>query len=71
MSAFLEKLAAVNDAVNGFIWVKIGLVILIATGVVMTASTHFFQLRRLGLWWRKTVGSLFKKEVRKNDKDKK
>lgn len=71
MSTFLEKLAAVNDAVNGFIWVKIGLVVLIATGVVMTVSTHFFQLRRFGLWWRKTVGSLFKKEVRKNDKDKK
>ncbi len=69
MENFLAKLAEINDAVNGFIWVKIGLVALIGTGILMTILTKCFQISHLKTWWKKTVGSMFTKDVRKNEKD--
>ena len=44
MEAFLSKLAAFNDALNTFIWVKIGLALLLGTGVLMSVATNFFQI---------------------------
>ena len=70
MDIFLEKLAEINDAVNGFVWVRIGLVLLIATGVLMTVVTKFFQVGRIGLWWRNTIGNMFSKDVIRHRKEK-
>ena len=42
MQNFFDKLTEINDAINGFIWVKIGLVLLIGTGIIMTCVTRFF-----------------------------
>lgn len=61
MQNFFENLAAFNDAVNGFVWVKIGLVLLIGTGVIMTVATRFFQVSHLAHWWKETIGSIFGK----------
>ncbi len=58
----MEKITAINDAVNSFVWGK-GVWLLIATGILMTALTKFFQISHLGEWWRNTIGSLFKKDV--------
>ena len=44
MEQFFEKLTQVNDAVNSFVWVKIGLFLLIGAGIIMTVSTRFFQV---------------------------
>ena len=63
MEAFLEQLAKINGEINDFIWVKIGLVLLIGTGIIVTTCTKFFQISHLGLWMKKTVGSLFTKKV--------
>ena len=63
MEAFFEKIAAINDTINTFIWVKIGLIILIGSGIIMTLCTNFFQVSHLGHWWKKTIGSLFNKNV--------
>lgn len=63
MENFFAKLSEVNDAVNGFIWVRIGLIILIGTGILMTCRTGFFQLAHLRHWWKNTIGSLFDKNV--------
>ena len=38
MENFFNSLTAVNDAVNTFVWVKLGLWLLIAVGVIMTVS---------------------------------
>ncbi len=65
MSDFLTTLTSVNDAINGFVWVKIGLVLLLGTGVIMTCITKFFQISHLGHWWRKTIGSVFAKDTHK------
>ena len=58
----MEKITAINDVINSFVWGK-GVWLLIATGVLMTLLTKFFQISHLGTWWKNTIGSLFKKEV--------
>ena len=70
MEQFLDKVAAVNDVINTFVWVKIGIIILLGVGIVTTVCTKFFQLSHLGLWWKNTIGSLFRKHVIGHTKDK-
>ncbi len=69
MQAFFDKLAGINGVVNDFIWVRIGLVLLIGTGILLTVLTKFFQVSHLGHWLKNTVGSLFKKDVIRHTKD--
>ena len=64
MSGFLETLASVNDQINTFVWVKIGLIMLIGTGVLMTVLLKFFQITHIGHWMKKTVGSIFDSKVK-------
>lgn len=61
MAAFMETVAAINDSINTFVWVKIGLALLIGTGVLMTILLKCFQITKIGHWWKKTVGGVFKK----------
>ncbi len=61
MENFFTRLAEINDAINGFVWVKIGLVLLIGTGVIMTVVTRFFQVSHISHWWKETIGSIFGK----------
>ena len=58
---FIQTITDVNEKINGFIWVKIGLWLLIGTGVIMTCLTGFFQVTHIGLWMKKTIGGVFKK----------
>ncbi len=60
---FIETLTSVNDTINTFVWVKIGLVLLLGTGLIMTVITGFFQISHLPHWWKETIGSVFKKET--------
>ena len=61
MEQFLEQVTAVNNAINSFVWVKIGLILLLGTGVIMTVALKFFQITRLPVWWGRTVGKMFSK----------
>lgn len=61
MEQFLETITEINDAVNSFVWVKIGLVLLIGTGILLTFVTKFFQISHLRHWWKKTGGGVFDK----------
>ena len=70
MEAFFAKVAEVNDAVNGVVWGIFGLVLLIGTGIIMTVCTKFFQVSRIKLWWKNTIGSLFSKKVISHSKEK-
>lgn len=63
MEAFLNKLTEINGIINDFVWVKIGLILLIGTGILMTSCTKFFQLSHLKHWWKNTIGSMFSKNV--------
>ncbi len=61
MNKFFEQLANINSVINEFVWVRIGLIMLIGAGILMTCCTRFFQLSHLAHWWKETIGSLFKR----------
>lgn len=68
MNDFLTKLTEINNTINEFVWVKIGLLLLIGTGILMTVLTKFFQISHLPHWWKKTIGGVFQKDAHnKND----
>ena len=70
MEAFFNKVAAINGSINGVVWGIFGLVLLIGTGIIVTLSTGVFQVSRLGLWWKNTIGSMFTKDVMRHRKEK-
>ena len=63
MSDFMNSVASVNDIINSFVWVKIGLVLLIGTGVLTTILTGCFQVSHFKHWMSKTIGGVFKPEA--------
>lgn len=66
----LDKIAEINGSINGVVWGIFGLALLIGTGIIVTISTKFFQVTRLGHWWKQTIGSMFTKDVLKHRKEK-
>ena len=68
MNEFLTTVAHVNDVINNFVWVKIGLILLLGTGIIMTCLTGFFQISHFRHWWKHTIGELFNKESDSKDK---
>lgn len=71
MDKFFEQLASINNVINDFVWVKIGLVLLIGTGILMTCCTKFFRITHIKHRWIETIGSVFKKNsdaTKKTDK---
>ena len=67
----MAKVAAINDVINTFVWVKIGIILLLGAGLVMTVCTGFFQVSFIGHWFKQTLGSLLKKDseaTKKTDK---
>ncbi len=68
MNEFLATVAHVNDVINNFVWVKIGLILLLGTGIIMTCLTGFFQVSHFRHWWKHTIGELFNKESDSKDK---
>lgn len=66
----MDKLAEVNGSINDFVWVKVGLWLLIGTGVILTIATRFFQFGHFKHWWKNTIGSVFRSKVH-NKSDKK
>ncbi|MBQ2944885.1 MAG: alanine:cation symporter family protein [Ruminococcus sp.] len=63
MEKFFASLVGVNDAVNSFVWGAFGLVLLVGTGILMTCLTKFFQVTHVGHWFKKTIGSVFNKNI--------
>ena len=66
----LDKIAEINDSVNGVVWGVWGLALLIGTGIITTLITKVFQISHLRHWWQNTIGSLFKKDVIAHSKEK-
>ncbi len=66
----LDKIAEINGSINGVVWGIFGLALLIGTGIIVTLSTKVFQITHIGLWFKNTLGSLFKKDVIKHRKEK-
>ena len=71
MATFFDNLARINGVINDFVWVKIGLFLLIGSGILLTFCTKFFQVTRASHWWKMTIGSLFVRDsnaTKKTDK---
>ncbi len=60
MENFLTKLTEINSVIIDFVWVKVGLILLIGTGILMTVLTKVFQVIHIKEWWKTTIGSVFK-----------
>ena len=63
----VEKISAINSAVNSFAWGPFMLILLIGTGIFLSVKTKFPQVGRFGFIWRNTFGSLFKKNTDADD----
>jgi len=70
MEQILKAIESVNGKINGVVWGMFGLILLIGTGIIITVITKFFQISHIGLWFKNTLGSLFKKDVIKHSKEK-
>ncbi len=66
----VEAITDINGIINDFVWVKIGIILLIGTGILMTVCTKVFQLSHIKLWWKSTIGSMFTKKVIGHSKEK-
>ncbi len=70
MDKILKAIESVNGEINSIVWGAFGLLLLIGTGIIVTVLTKFFQISHIGLWFKNTLGSLFKKDVIKHTKEK-
>lgn len=57
----LETIAAVNDAVNGFVWGVPAMVCIIGVGLLLSIRTKFIQIRKFPMAMRATIGKIFSK----------
>ncbi len=69
MDKILQTIESVNGEINSVVWGTFGLLLLVGTGIIVTAMTKFFQVSHIGLWFKKTIGRLFKKDVIKHSKE--
>ena len=70
-SSFVDKVSAVNSAVNSFAWGPVMLVLLVGSGIYLSFRTGFIQVGKFGYIMRNTVGSLFSKKAKTKSGDKK
>ncbi|MBO7728316.1 MAG: sodium:alanine symporter family protein, partial [Oscillospiraceae bacterium] len=63
---FVSKVEAVNNAVNSFAWGPLMLLLLVGTGVYLTARVNWLQVTHFGRILKNTVGTLFKGSSKKD-----
>lgn len=56
----------INKAINGFVWGPVTLIIILATGLFFSFKTGFFQIRCFKIWVKSTLGTVLKKDNKKN-----
>ena len=61
-SGIMEKVAEVNDVVNGIVWGLPILILVFATGLYFTIRLGFFQFNRFGFLFKDTIVKAFKKK---------
>ena len=69
MDKILQTIESINGEINSVVWGAFGLLLLVGTGVIITVMTKFFQVTHIGLWFKKTIGRLFKQDVIKHSKE--
>ncbi len=69
MDKILQTVESINGEINSVVWGAFGLLLLVGTGIIVTTMTKFFQVTHIGLWFKKTIGRLFKQDVIKHSKE--
>lgn len=62
----VEKIASINQVVNGFIWVAPAMICIIGVGLLLSVRTRFIQIRKFGVAMKNTVGKIFDKTQAKD-----
>lgn len=57
----VEKIASINQVVNGFIWGAPAMICIIGVGLLLSVRTRFIQIRKFGVAMKNTVGKIFDK----------
>ena len=65
----VDKISAINGAINSFAWGPIMLVLLVGSGVYLSIRTGFIQVGKFGYIMKNTVGSLFRKNEKNHGKN--
>ena len=60
----MEKLWQMNDTINGVVWGKWMIALLLGSGALLMVRCRFLPLMQGKLIWHKTVGSLFHRQER-------
>ena len=63
----LDKIAAINDVLNGFIWGPVMLILLVGTGVYLTCRNQWVQVRHFKYIMKHTFGAMVKKKDKSED----
>ena len=58
----LEKVDAVNSAINNFIWGVPAMICIIGVGLYLSFRTRFLQIRKFPYAMKVTFGRMFKKK---------
>ena len=66
MEAFVSKIETINNAVNGFAWGPLMLLLLVGTGIYLTVRVKWLQVSHFGRIMKNTVGTLFRKQSEKD-----
>lgn len=59
----MELFTNINDAINGFVWGPVMLVLLVGTGVYFTVRTNLMPITKLGYVLKNTLFKMFDKKV--------
>ncbi len=70
LGAAYHCFAQLSETVSDFLWGRIGLLLLLGSGILTTVRSGGFQFFHLKLWWRCTAGSLFSRENVSHSRDK-
>lgn len=62
----VEKIASINQVVNGFIWGAPAMICIIGVGLLLSVRTRFIQIRKFGVAMKNTVGKIFDKTQAKD-----
>lgn len=62
----VEKIASINQVVNGFIWGAPAMICIIGVGLLLSVRTRFIQIRKFGVAMKNTVGKIFDKAQAKD-----
>ncbi len=60
----------VNEIVNEILWGPFMLLFFCGCGLILSVKTKFFQITRINLWFKSTLGSIFAKKKLQTKKDK-